>query len=106
MKFIITIDDAEEKTLELLLKENIDTPVVVGIPAGLIGKNLEGRKIASYDLLSEILKYLDVEIASHGYYHALPKISALNIKKFLYKFVKFPDKFDYINKDKIFFIGW
>lgn len=103
VKSIITIDDAEEKTLELLLKENVGILIVVGVPVGLIGKNLESRKVASYDLILDVLKNLNVEMSSHGYYHILPKTSAYtNAKIFLSRFVSFPDKLDYTKRVKYF----
>jgi hypothetical protein len=96
MKFIITIDDAEENTLKLILKKNLDIPVVMGIPAGLIGKKFEDKHVASKELIIDVIRNLDVEIASHSYYHNPPNYGLqTGLKTFLSRIWTFPDKFGY-----------
>jgi hypothetical protein len=99
MKFVITIDDAEAETLKLLLMENVGIPIVIGVPVGLIGRQWENKIIATLDLIKTAIKELDVEIASHGYYHIVPGDSDSKVNYFL-KFIRglssHPDKSDYI----------
>jgi hypothetical protein len=98
MKFVITIDDAEAETLKLLLMENVDIPVVIGVPVGLIGREWGNKIIATLDLIKTVTKELNVEIASHGYYHIVPGDS--NKVNYFSKFIRgllfHPDKSDYI----------
>ena len=104
MKFIITIDDADEKTLKLLLSEKVDIPMVVGVPAGLIGEKFENRNIASKELIFDAMRNLNIEIASHGYYHITPAYNIREkIKKTLSRVKSFPDKFDYFFRILNFF---
>ncbi|MCK5510896.1 polysaccharide deacetylase family protein [Candidatus Parcubacteria bacterium] len=104
MKFIITIDDADEKTLKLFLSERFNIPIVVGVPAGLIGKNFENRNIASKKLIFNAIQNLNIEIASHGYYHVTPAYNIRGkIEKTFSRVKSFPDKIDYFFRILHFF---
>ncbi|MBI2647442.1 hypothetical protein HYW99_03105 [Candidatus Woesearchaeota archaeon] len=97
MRFIITIDDAEEETLKTLLEENIDIPLVIGLPVGLLNKDFENKKISSKELVFKLIKNLDIEITSHGYFHNLPSLGfQKNLKIFISRIKSAPDKFDYL----------
>jgi len=99
MKIIITIDDVEEETLNILLKERFDTPFVFGIPVGLMGKELEEFIISSKELIEKALRTLKVEIASHGYYHVCPEVpSYKNFRTFLKMFFSTYDKVEYLKR--------
>ncbi|MCK5320107.1 hypothetical protein KAJ61_01825 [Candidatus Parcubacteria bacterium] len=104
MRFIITIDDADEKTLKLFLSERVNFPMVVGVPAGLIGKKFENRNIASKELIVDAMQNLNMEIASHGYYHITPAYNIREkIKKTFSRVKLFPDKTDYFFRILNFF---
>jgi len=97
VKFIITIDDAEEATLKLILEKNPDIPVVVGIPAGLIGKKFEDKTIASKELIIDVIRNLNVELASHSYYHNPPGYDLRRgLKIFFSRIREFPDRSGYL----------
>jgi hypothetical protein len=104
MRFIITIDDAREKTLKNLLKYNVDIPIVIGVPAGLINRKLEGENVASFELLEETVNKLNIEIASHGYYHITKTLSTIDKTKILLKrIISSPDKIDMFMRLQHFF---
>jgi peptidoglycan/xylan/chitin deacetylase (PgdA/CDA1 family) len=90
------MDDAEETTLKLILEKNLDIPVVIGIPAGLIGKKFEDKTIASKELIIDVIRNLNVEIASHSYYHDPPSYDLQRgLKTFFSRMRAFPDKSGY-----------
>ncbi|ENN96228.1 hypothetical protein J422_03488 [Methanocaldococcus villosus KIN24-T80] len=106
MKFIITIDDAEKETMNILLRENIDIPVVIGVPVGLLGKSLGDRNIASIDLIRDlIMNNSTIELASHGYYHIPPpscRTKLFLLKKFLKNMILSLDKKEYLIRSLCF----
>lgn len=98
---IITIDDCYKNTIQTLIRENIDIPLVLGVPIGLLGKNLGKYPIADEDDIKELIRTLNnIEIASHGYKHRIIVASKYSTKFLLSKhrkFIslsKFPDRLD------------
>ena len=104
MKFIITIDDADRETLELLLAKAANLPVVIGVPAGLIGKKFEGRETAETGLIYRLLRERNIEIASHGYFHTYSSGSSwLSYLRLLIGIIHFPDRLGYLRRIFHFF---
>ncbi len=72
-------------------------PLVIGVVAGLIGSKFEDKNLASKDLITDVISNLDVEIASHGYYHSVQGYGLRrNVERLVSRMGAPPDKFDYI----------
>lgn len=69
-RFIITFDDAYESIDPLLMKIiDMNLTIKVFVPFGLIGKEINGNRVASEATLRKWSNLNSVQIHSHGYSH-------------------------------------